>query len=162
MTGLLIVAALAGLVILWALGQRPSAARVTQGRERVRQRQLPRHPGAAAAREFTAPRTVKFTALSIMPGRVCCTAAQNQSKLRYLKDEAPSLPLRECDASRCLCAFAEHTDRRIARNSDRRMGIGLQSELYGSQGEPERRKRRGRRATDRFKRSLDVADAAIQ
>jgi hypothetical protein len=72
------------------------------------------------------------------------------ASLRFLKTAAPALPLRRCDATKCQCAFTEYADRRAGSVSERRMGIGLQSELYGASGEPERRQRRGRRAGDHW------------
>ena len=160
MTGLLIVAALAAFVILWAVGQRPSAARVNQDRGRANRQTTHRPSGAAISGSHAPSRLAQFTALSILPGRTSCEAARQQSRQRYLKIAAPELPLRGCDASRCQCAFAEHPDRRTAPDSDRRMGIGLQSELYGSQGEPERRHRRGRRVSDRYRSTVEAAGSA--
>ncbi len=91
-----------------------------------------------------------YAAVSVNPCNTPCAAALDTSNLRYLASAAPSLPLSGCNQSSCQCSFTHHQDRRGNRNEDRRIGIGLQTELYGASGETNRReKQRGRRAGDR-------------
>lgn len=89
-----------------------------------------------------------YTAVSIKAGAGACRAARELANLRFLEDAAPLLPLARCDLAACQCSLQQFADRRRGEAGDRREGIGLKSELYGSAGEPERRRRHGRRATD--------------
>lgn len=91
--------------------------------------------------------TSPWAAVSIKPGSRACAAALARSNVRYLERSRPPLPLEGCDFTSCQCSYEHHSDRRRGSGEDRRLGVGLQSELYGSNGEPERRTR-GRRATD--------------
>jgi hypothetical protein len=86
--------------------------------------------------------------VSIRAGAGACGAALELGNLRFLEDAAPVLPLERCDRAACQCSLQRFADRRRGEAGDRREGIGLKSELYGSAGEPERRRRHGRRATD--------------
>ncbi len=89
-----------------------------------------------------------FAAVSINPGIHPCQSAQALEDKRILLENPVVLPLPECDAGKCTCRLVHHEDRR-SNAGDRRMGIGLQSELYGASGEQNRRgRRRGRRKTD--------------
>ncbi|MFK8042399.1 hypothetical protein [Congregibacter sp.] len=91
-----------------------------------------------------------YAAVSIKPCPNSCAAAFETSNLRYLKSSAPSLPIEGCNSRDCQCSFTHHLDRRGNSDEDRRIGIGLQTELYGTSGETNRRKnQRGRRLGDR-------------
>ncbi|MFT4768347.1 MAG: hypothetical protein ACI8RN_001482 [Glaciecola sp.] len=91
-----------------------------------------------------------YAAVSVKPSNSSCSAAFETTNLRYLKSAAPSLPVEGCNSADCRCSFINHLDRRDTSDDDRRMGIGLQTQLYGSNGERNRREsRRGRRAKDR-------------
>ncbi|WP_439100913.1 hypothetical protein [Congregibacter sp.] len=96
-----------------------------------------------------APRA-PYAAVSVKPCPNSCAMAFETSNVRYLTSAAPSLPLEGCNSPGCQCSFRQHQDRRCNRDEDRRIGIGLQTELYGTAGEKNRRKkRRGRRLGDR-------------
>jgi hypothetical protein len=89
-----------------------------------------------------------YAAVSLQPATVACHAARRVAGKRYLRDEAPAVPLRGCDGRRCGCRLQSHADRRQA-GMDRRLGVGLQSELYLTSGNHNRRQtRRGRRSSD--------------
>jgi hypothetical protein len=53
-----------------------------------------------------------YHAVSIRHGKNPCAAAKALGEQRFLAKDAPRLPLPECDAERCGCAFAHHEDRR--------------------------------------------------
>lgn len=90
-----------------------------------------------------------YAAVSVVPGEHACSAARQMGNLRFLNAAAPRLPLGGCDLAVCQCSFAHHADRRRSDDSERRMSVGLASELYGQNGKPERRRFHGRRVTDR-------------
>lgn len=87
-----------------------------------------------------------FAAVSIKPGKSPCDAASRILHKRYLRAEAPPLPLADCDHARCDCLYVHHEDRRDDEN-DRRLPNSLSERLFG-QTQKERRTRRGRRKTD--------------
>ena len=74
-----------------------------------------------------------------------CRAAKRLRGKRFLAAEAPLFPLSGCTCSNCRCDYTHFDDR---RQDSRRLDIGLMHDLYGKNGEPERRLRRGRRQTD--------------
>ena len=55
----------------------------------------------------------KYSSVSIC-GRAedTCPAAKALSRVRFLIDEAPSLPLRKCSSATCDCKYTAHSDRR--------------------------------------------------
>jgi hypothetical protein len=71
--------------------------------------------------------TGPYAAVSLEPAPIACDAAQRFAGRRYLRDEAPAVPLRDCDGRRCGCRLVTHPDRRQL-GTDRRLGVGLQSE----------------------------------
>lgn len=91
-----------------------------------------------------------YAAVSVKPCPNSCAIAFETANVRYLRSAAPSLPLEGCNSPDCQCSFKHHQDRRSNRVEDRRIGIGLQTELYGTMGERNRREKpRGRRQGDR-------------
>lgn len=91
-----------------------------------------------------------YRAISIMQGEAACDAAKAIGNKRFLNTDrvTPTLPLPNCDVANCTCRYAHHEDRRETQE-DRRHPNMLQSELYGSTGNTNRRNRkRGRRKTD--------------
>ncbi len=77
-----------------------------------------------------------------------CDAAKAIADKRFLSNEAPPLPLPDCDSSNCQCKYAHYDDRRFG-DSDRRITSSLQSTLHKAAGQSERRERKGRRKADR-------------
>jgi len=135
----------AGIVLL--LSRRSSAQRAA-----AQQRNLRRGSAAndSAVTGRASARKSVWAAVSVKPGPQACDGAKDASNVRYLESAAPLLPLSDCDCSNCQCTFEHHADRRRYGGTDRRLGVGLKSELYGTTGEPERRERRGRRVTDQY------------
>jgi hypothetical protein len=91
-----------------------------------------------------------YRSTSILQGEAPCDAVKAIGNKRFLDADriTPTLTLPHCDASNCTCTYAHHEDRRETQE-DRRHPNKLQSELYGSTGNANRRNRkRGRRKTD--------------
>ncbi|WOJ94477.1 hypothetical protein R0135_04770 [Congregibacter variabilis] len=136
-----IVTALAALAALM-LRQRDSGK---AGRDKHRQGKK-----LASKRRTVREPLGPYAAVSVKPSSNSCSTAFEMSNLRYLKSAAPSLPVSGCKSPDCQCSFIHHPDRRRSDDDDRRMGIGLQTQLYGANGEANRREnRRGRRLGDR-------------
>lgn len=68
-----------------------------------------------------------FHAVSISPVPSSCSASQAMRSLRFLSEEAPSLPLVNCGAQECQCRYVHYPDRRGAAG-DRRLGPVEESE----------------------------------
>lgn len=87
----------------------------------------------------------KFHAVTIVPGPRACVAAHAQFNQRFLAREAPPLPLKGCECSRCECRYEHYDDR---RNGDRRVH-GLAVPSSAEDGIDHRAKgRRDRRGSD--------------
>ncbi len=84
-----------------------------------------------------------YHAVSIVCGPGACNPAKSLGNTRFLSSDAPHLPLEFCTAEQCRCRYRHHEDRRRgARRS------GDESGVAPPWSGPERRKSRGRRATD--------------
>jgi hypothetical protein len=80
-----------------------------------------------------------------------CNAVEAIVGQRYLVNGAPALPLQECTTtSHCNCRYIRHNDRRHL-DRDRRLGIGMVTDLYEVSNNQDRRYHEvgGRRKTDR-------------
>jgi len=88
-----------------------------------------------------------YQSMSLMLPIAHCDAISSLADRRFLKREAPSLPLKDCDKATCKCGFIKHADRR-EEDDDRRALYGLRAEMHAIHTGNERRKRRGRRAGD--------------
>ena len=91
-----------------------------------------------------------YRAVEIIPhaGRHCA-AVEELTGCRILTDEAPSLPLPNCDQAECKCRYAPYKDRRAGSRRDADVGIaGIASMLSIDSGRSESA---GRRAEDRDK-----------
>ncbi len=73
-----------------------------------------------------------------------CEQVAAMASQRYMLGHAPRLPLPGCDHSSCSCRYRHHSDRR-AENADRRLPYSLESNLYTSTGDAERRTQFDRR-----------------
>jgi hypothetical protein len=138
-----------GVALLWLRRLAPDEPAVAEAPRTLAQRSdMPDSDRKGTVGSGHGKPTFPFAAVSVKPGRESCAAARELISVRYLERAAPRLPLDSCDAARCDCTFNHHHDRRKPQENDRRAGITLKSELYGSSGEPERRTLRGRRITD--------------
>ncbi len=87
----------------------------------------------------------RWNAASIAPTQGACEAARAIKGLRFLSDEAPTLPLPACTSpATCECKFKKYEDRRSEpRRAD---GMGGRGQL--ATGPADRRHKRGRRRSD--------------
>ena len=58
-----------------------------------------------------------------------CTACTQQRGRRYLMNNAPSLPLKGCDAASCRCRYVRYQDRREEARRDSDIGINHRAHL---------------------------------
>lgn len=113
-----------------------------------RHRWLPNKQHKTTRQKVGTPAVSPFHAVSIECLKIPCNAASTLANKRFLPQDAPSLPLETCDNPDCRCRYIHHEDRR-ANDSDRRVKIGIVTDLYGTFGEEERRhKTTGRRNED--------------
>lgn len=73
-----------------------------------------------------------------------CSSIKKLQGTRFLSAEAPVLPLPDCNEAHCHCDYIHHEDR---RTYTRRTELGIQHDMYGQNGELERRGN-GRRKED--------------
>jgi hypothetical protein len=86
-----------------------------------------------------------WNAVSIVCTSASCAAAQALKGRRFLSAAAPRLPLSDCtSADACRCVYRKHPDRRAGPRREAEI-----SALRRSSPNPERRRSRGRRSTDR-------------
>lgn len=76
----------------------------------------------------------------------CCQAVRGIAGKRFLADEAPRLPLNDCDAAVCRCKYKRFDDRR--EDSRRSSDIGFDSTIHWYSEEQRSIKARGRRSDD--------------
>jgi len=115
----------------------------------------PLTPVTTGARKISSPQQATpkpgnpYRAVSIISGENPCAAVKALGKNRFLveDEDAPRLPLAECDAEKCACTYGHHEDRRDS-DGDRRTISGLRTQLHVGSGESERREKRGRRESD--------------
>jgi hypothetical protein len=103
----------------------------------------------AAQADPPAPRTARhhwvsnpWHSVSIAPNPRACGKARGLSRVRFLSNDAPLLPLEGCDARVCACHYRHHEDR---RRSLRRAADVVASGAYWAGQE---RRSVGRRSTD--------------
>jgi hypothetical protein len=85
-------------------------------------------------------------AVAIKPKGQSCEAVQACRAARFLSDDAPRLPLAECNTSdTCTCVYKHHADRRaLPRRQDETDGLRRSGKVA-----QERRLTRDRRQTDK-------------
>lgn len=132
------------LLIALLLLQRRKPAATTRTKRRTQ-----RTP-AAGKTSRESPRRSKsaYAAVTIKPGKSACARVLERARTPFLESAAPTLPVLGCDSPNCQCVFVHLDDRRRDAEGDRRMGIGLKSELYAASEHEERRERSGRRLSD--------------
>lgn len=125
-----------GLLLLMAIGW--LVLRLRRGRTDVKA------PTRAKSLKDTSP----YHAVSIKFAENACGAAKAMAGRRFLSNAAPRLPLPECDALECRCAFVHHADRRSGK--DRRSPFATAGYAASGTGsfKKERRERRDRRKDD--------------
>jgi hypothetical protein len=78
-----------------------------------------------------------YRAASIGAGGCACAEAKSLENKRFLIQQTPGMPLRECDAKKCDCRYVRHDDRRVGE--DRRAAFSLQTDLYEMAGRSKNR-----------------------
>jgi len=132
LTAILIIAAVAGILLL----KLRTAGMAGRGRA-----------GAATGAEAGRPVKARtsFHSVSISMDASPCHAIRKYAGQRLLSNEAPILPLRDCDQSNCSCRFEHFDDRRDPGNRrDRVVAIGR---MVSSDSSRERRAWKDRRAS---------------
>ena len=82
-----------------------------------------------------------YHCVEVRKGIRACKAVQDLGNVRFLSDQAPSLPVPGCTAETCTCRFIHHDDR---RDDDRRHPYGQLASIPPTIA-GERRSRTGRR-----------------
>ena len=88
--------------------------------------------------------TSDYRCVVIKTGQQTCAKVRELAGKPILLNEAPLLPLTECDVARCNCKFTRHEDRRM---NDRRTFFGAAKEIM--ENHRENRKRTDRRKSNR-------------
>jgi hypothetical protein len=84
-----------------------------------------------------------FQAVEVRRGISACQAAIDLEGQRFLASESPTLPLPDCDLSKCECRFKKFSDRRTA--GDRRFCDDHHSGFAGALRKDRRNRRERRR-----------------
>jgi len=108
-----------------------------------------KHLQASAATQNTRN---SYHCVEVRKGVRACKAAQDIGNIRFLSDQAPSLPVSGCTAETCTCSFIHHDDR---REDDRRHPYGQLASIPPVIS-GERRSRSGRRKSQEstFRQSI--------
>ena len=67
-------------------------------------------------------------AVAIKLGADACDAARQIANERYLSDEAPRLPLNDCDGRECHCKFKHYADRRLRQDRRSQFASGIDAD----------------------------------
>ena len=145
----LLIAAAAAIVGYWKYSSKPALHKQTH------HHLIKAKVGIADTIENTIAKKVttkavlahKFHAISIQSKDDACTAAKTINGQRFLANEAPSLPLPNCNAPHCHCNYVHFSDRRES-DDDRRGLYSLQTKLYDQNVGHDRRQHKGRRKDD--------------
>lgn len=87
--------------------------------------------------------TNRYHAVSIRPSLYACPAAWKMQEQSFLSEEAPTLPLADCDQETCSCRYRHYSDRRDGQ--DRRNILGRTGGLLPHAGQNNCRTGRDRR-----------------
>ena len=124
MSPLMSIVLLAILIAVWLLYRRKNNQSTTAG---------PKRPITSSSRHSS-----EFHAVSIKSTSSACEAARSMKDKRILSNEAPRLPLPDCDVAQCKCRFVHYRDRRTGE--DRRDQYA--GSIGGGTGEHEQEQRR--------------------
>lgn len=87
--------------------------------------------------------------VQLVPGpKGCCGAVKSLALQRFLVNEAPLFPLKDCDFEACDCRYRRIVDRRTGVRRDIDLGLGAMTRLVKGVGNCRRTDGRGRRAAD--------------
>lgn len=85
-----------------------------------------------------------FHGVSIRPTSGACRAVQMIAGRRFLPNEAPAVPLANCDVSYCGCRYEHHQDRR-AQIDRRHAHIDIETKRSGKEHRQSTDRRHGRK-----------------
>ena len=88
-----------------------------------------------------------YQAVSVHSYKGSCQAAEGIRGTRFLTNEAPPIPLKNCNADKCHCVYWHHEDRRSGENT-RRKKHEPGDEFLETPGYEDRRNAKGRRTSD--------------
>lgn len=89
----------------------------------------------------------EFRGVEVIPdASACCKAVEAIAGRRLLADEAPQLPMSDCDKPTCECRFQQYSDRRTDLRRDADAGIGTMADMFVTDNV--RADRPGRRTDD--------------
>jgi hypothetical protein len=89
----------------------------------------------------------EFRGVEVIPdANGCCKAVEALAGRRLLADEAPQLPMSDCDKPSCECRFQQYSDRRTDLRRDADAGIGTMADMFVADNA--RADQPGRRAAD--------------
>ena len=93
--------------------------------------------------------THPYQAVSVASYGGGCSEVESIAGERFLVKTAPLIPLHGCASHHCNCRYVRHDDRRHL-GRDRRLGVGMVSEMFDTSETQNRRfqKSPGRRKTD--------------
>lgn len=88
------------------------------------------------------PPTKRFHGVSIRPTSGACRDVQAIANKRFLPNEAPALPLANCDVTYCGCRYEHHQDRR-AQIDRRHAHIDIETQRSGKEHRETTERRQG-------------------
>ena len=88
------------------------------------------------------PPTKRFHGVSIRPTSGACRDVQAIADKRFLPNEAPALPLVNCDVAYCGCRYEHHQDRR-AQIDRRHAHVDIETQRSGKEHRETTERRQG-------------------
>lgn len=85
-----------------------------------------------------------YHSVSVETESSACKAQDKIKNTRFLSDDAPPLPLPNCQAKDCQCHYQHYEDRRDPHGT-RRNDFGLSHDLFGGDGQLNRRDKKSDR-----------------
>jgi hypothetical protein len=128
-----VIVLLAIVAVVFLLKMRSSPKKNT----RVRARKKKSKKVSVAGRDKLANAN-HFPSVSIQFGASACPAVKALTGKRFLANEAPTVPLENCNSASCTCKYVHHEIRR-EQDKDRRATSSLRTTLHETSGKPERR-----------------------
>ncbi len=100
----LLIGALGLLIVLWVVVKKREASATTK-------KKTVEAPVQRASQAST-----PYHAVAIRPGRRVCEGVKELNGQRILSNEAPMLPLPDCDIVDCGCSYVHYKDRRCGKD----------------------------------------------
>ena len=103
-------------------------------------------PEKGAGRQGGQKGKSEFRAVEIVTKNGCCGAASELHGQRFLSNDVPLLPLKDCTAANCECSYRLLDDRRADTRRASDLAFDMASQLH--QGDQRSAKEPGRRSDD--------------